>query len=259
MSEVFISHSHKDSRIALKIKNYLYQRFIGAFSYEADMKGGDIIWERINTGIRGGKYFMPLLSDHFVNSNPCMAELKTAWSIQQNRQLTIIPILLVDENKPNLTAVAESETQLLKTILQTISYESFDKYNEEKSMKKVEDAVWSKEKIRFYPVENKRIESTHLQVIQFEMRLGPDEKLPSDFLLNWNFDIRGFISESEKDDKPIKTNYPVALNGKAPNWLFAYLAIPFKNLRTVFLWNNVSKNYICIHSDDKEIPVGTTL
>jgi hypothetical protein len=241
MPRVFLSHKSEDKRIVLKIQQYLYQNFIESWVDKQDLPGGAPLWETINSGIHQVKYFMLVLSKNFSKSDWGKEEFSVAYTRKIKGQLKIIPVFLVDENKPDLSAFSQE----IQTLLENVKYVEFDLYNQEAGCQAIVDAIWAHESVKFYPLEMIEIQAQKLQLIRFQTAT---KDLPTSFLQTWDFQIDKFIADHDNDGKLIKPGFPVAFSGAAPNWLITYLTIPFKNLRDVFLFNKASEDYICVHS-----------
>ncbi|MBW1745785.1 MAG: toll/interleukin-1 receptor domain-containing protein [Deltaproteobacteria bacterium] len=256
MRPIFLSHSNKDNKIVLTIQKHLYKNFIQSWIDRSDIPPGANIWESISSSIRKGRYFMPIISKNYCSSRPCMEELSNAYHRYVKGELKIIPIILIDEKEPDFESFAIDKTNLIKSITENIKYVAFDVYDESSGLRNVVDAVWAHESIKFSQIEIMEINSIKFQLIKFQTNVS---KLPSDFLMDWGFNIEDFISEGDNDKKLIKPLLPVAFNGAAPNWLISFLTIPFKNQRTVFLFNNRTGDYICVYSLDKDKMIGQSL
>jgi len=250
MPQVFLSHSSKDKRLILKVNEYMQRSLIETWLDVSNIRPGTNIWENINSGIRQNRYFMPFLSTNYCESLPCMDELSKAYGRHVKGEVKLIPILLCDDKESELYSFSSEKTEMIKDIIENIKYVEFDSNNKEQSLKDVIDAIWLHELVRFNPIENIEINGQKLQLLQLQLAT---KELPSTFLETWGFRIDEFFSDNDKDDKPIKTNIPVAFNGSGPNWLITYLTIPFKNQRTVFVYNNPSKAYFCSYSEDKSM------
>lgn len=255
MPNVFLNHSSKDKQIVLKTQTYLYSCFINSW-VDKDIKPGNNIWDEINSNIQNGRYFMPFISKNYCNSDACMDELANAHARYIKGELKIIPVLLIEPNELDLTSFTDDKSKLLNLIIENLKYVEFDIYNKEPGLKNIAEAVWSHECIKFNPIETLDIGSKKLQIIRFQTTTN---ELPSNYLEEFDFDIESFISKDINDNKLINPNIPVAFNGAAPNWLITFFTIPFKNQRTVFLFNNRSGDYVCVYSLDKDNMLGKTI
>lgn len=247
MPKAFLSHSTKNKRLVLHVQKYLSQQFIEAWIDKNDISGGANLWETISAGLRQGGYFIPFLSKEFATSAWCLEELRKAYQYKIKDQVKIIPVRFVGDAENELDL--NTAPQIIQDITD-LRYVEIDTYNPQTGLQELANAIWKQELVKFYPVEIAEIGGQQLQVIRFEVTT---DRLPSSFLQQWDIDPEKFIAQHDSDDKIIKPNIPVALFGKGPNWLFTYLSTPFKNLRDVFVYNSVSKDYICVHSPQKNL------
>ena len=98
----------------------------------------------------------------------------------------------------------------------------------------------------YYPVQIKNLDGIEIQLIELSIE-SADGNLPPDFLKTFELNIENdFLAYGEdQSNKPLRAGIAVALNGKAPNWLYAYLTISFKNLCPVYLFNRTIPGYVC--------------
>ncbi|MCB0540301.1 MAG: TIR domain-containing protein [Bacteroidetes bacterium] len=94
--------------------------------------------------------------------------------------------------------------------------------------------------IRFLPLKTIKEEGVKMQKITFVI----DRVIEQDILETWEFDITDFISFNNGDNKPIKLGIPVAFQGRAPVWLYTFLAMPFYNKSDVYIYTAFSNSYI---------------
>jgi hypothetical protein len=243
MPKAFLSHCSKDKKIVLEVMDYFERSLIKTWLDEEEIPGGGKLTEEIISGINDCKYFLPFISNYFIDSSWCMDELNVAYSSFQKEKNVIIPVLLTERGKLELDSLADGKKRFIQSLLQRTRYVEFDEHDVLKSLKRIADALWKNELVKFDPIEVITINDIDLQLINFQI-----ENLPSDFLKFWDFDMNDFIGQRHGEQPVIKRNLPVAFNGKGPNWLFSYFTIPFKNLNDVFLYNNVSGDYICVYS-----------
>lgn len=237
MPKVFLSHNYKDKKIVINVKNYLRQHLINAWLDKDDLQAGSQLRPEIVAGIHESDYFMLFVSNNYLASDWCTMELEVGQQKLLKKEIKIIPVLLEDRNKLN---ISKDTNPTMHDLLERTKYIDFDEYNREEGNRQIVDAIRDMELVRFEPVIETIVENTTIQVIKFKTA-----QLPDDFLKSWSFHILDFW---ETEPAVIKEDIPVAFNGKGPNWLYGYLAIPFKNLNDVYMYNKVSERYICIYS-----------
>lgn len=256
MPEVFISHCSKDKRLVLETADYLSRSLIQVWIDDEQIGGGGKLAEMISSGIGKCSYFMAFISNDYVSSPWCLEELDQAYHHWKNDKLTIIPVLIPNRSGLQLNQIPEQKRSLLESLLERTKYVEFDTYNKPKSIERVADAVWKNESLRFEPIVEKVIDGVRLQVISIMKRTNA---LPTNYLQTCGLNMAGFIAENENDKKPIRPGIPVAFTGAVPNWLLTYLTIPFKNQRSVFIYNNISNDYICVFSLPSDDLLGRVL
>lgn len=207
-------------------------------------------------GISKSQYFLACLSNDYLQSNWCFDELEQAYSLHQDDKVAIIPILLESQDQLDLKSLSEPRRAFLETVFKRIKYVEFDRHNVAKSLNNVAEAFWRNELIRFEPIRTIKINGAELQVVEFKI---PGSNLPVDFLRHWDLKIENFIATKPNEQKPIKFDVPVALYGPGPNWLYAFLTLPFKNRNTVFVFNSRTSEYICVYSKSAGIELGMVL
>lgn len=243
MPKAFLSHSSKDKKIVLEVLDYFEKSLIKTWLDEDEIPGGGKLTEEIIAGIKESRYFLPFISNNFIHSSWCMDEINIAYTSFQKEEKVIIPVLLTERDKLELNSLPENKKNFIESLLLRTRYVEFDEHDLSKSIRRIADALWKNEKVKFEPIEIKKFNDVEIQLVSFQI-----ESLPSDFLKFWDFDINDFIMQKHGKQPIIKRNIPVAFNGKGPNWLFSFLTIPFKNINDVFLYNNVSGDYICVYS-----------
>lgn len=72
---VFLSYSHKDNLFATGLRRTLEGRNIGVWYDVAALKAGDHYMEEIIHGIDDSMIFVPLITDHYLDSGFCNGEL----------------------------------------------------------------------------------------------------------------------------------------------------------------------------------------
>ncbi|MBI5653133.1 MAG: toll/interleukin-1 receptor domain-containing protein [Chloroflexi bacterium] len=255
MPQVFFSHSWKDKQIVHHVKHALEQSLVKVWIDDSEIGGGEKLTQAVVSAIHKSKYFFMFLSNHYLASKWCIEEFDIACTGLRENQLTLMPILLEEESALNWELVREDQRAVMQALLKRIVYVKVDKYNPEASIANILGAFWKNELVRFEPIRQLVVGGTKVQLIQFQTQ----GDLPSDFLQTWDFNIETFVAHTENDPAPIQFGLPVAFAGKAPNWIIAFLAIPLKNLRTVFVYNNQSQDYICVFSLKSDNRLGQVL
>ena len=94
MSNVFISHSWDDKRLARKLADTLQSFGVTVWLDEAEIKLGDSLIEKIIEGINEGDYVIALLSEKSSSSEWVRKELKVAMSQEiEGKRVKVLPIL----------------------------------------------------------------------------------------------------------------------------------------------------------------------
>ncbi len=252
MPKVFLSHNSKDKTIVKKVGDHLNRCLIKVWLDESEMRGGSNISNEIAKGIHGSNYFIPFISNHYLQSNWCLEELDRVSPYSLEKKITILPVLLLRISKLDFSGLPEDRKILIENLLKRTKYLEIDKYNINPGIETIADSIGKNEAISFDPIEEKTIDNIKLQIIKFHLNV---KNLPTSFLQTWDFDIEEFLADDNEnpDNKPILHNLPVGFNGPAPNWLITAMTIPLKNRRTVFLYNSRTSEYICAYSPDKSI------
>jgi hypothetical protein len=252
MPQVFLSHNKKDKTIVKRVGDHLNRCLIKVWLDESEMRGGSNISNEIAKGIHGSNYFIPFISNHYLQSNWCLEELDRVSPYSLEKKITILPVLLFQRSKLDFSGLPEDRKILIENLLKRTKYLEIDKYNINPGIESIADSLGKNEAIRFDPIEEKTIDNVTIQVIRFHIQNG---ELPTTFLKTWDFNIEEFLADDEKnrDNRPILFNKSVGFYGKGPNWLFTAMAVPLKNLRTVFVYNTRTSDYICAYSMDKNL------
>ncbi len=254
MAQVFLSHKSEETAIALQVKEFLQRCLISVWLDSDNLQGGAGLSPSILAQMAASRYFVPLISSRYVRSNWCLHELEEAQNQLLNDQIKVIPVLLEPKEKLGLNELSPGKAAMLNSILSRNLYLSYDSYDQQQSCIRIANTIGSYNKIQFAPVVTKSLGGVDLQVIQFEIT-ADDGNLPSILLSEWQVEIeREFLSYHDNDEKarPLIARKPVAISGKGPNWLCAYISTQFKNLCPVYVFNNKSNEYICVY--DNGIP-----
>lgn len=250
MPRAFLSHKTEEKDIARFVQKYLARCLINAWLDTSDMPGGVKLTNSILQGIATSPYFIAFISPHYVRSNWCIRELEEADRHAQNGKATIIPVLLTPYAELALDDIAPDRTIFLESILSRYVGILYNQHEPEQSAHAIAAAIGQHAKIQFDPVVSKIIAGTELQIIQFDIT-APGNILSPDILRTFDLNIeRDFLACREGEDKPLRAGKPVAFSGQGPNWLYAYLVAPFKNLCPVYVFNNRSNEYICVYDND---------
>lgn len=216
------------------------------------MPGGSKLSSAIGDGIASSPHFVGLLSRRYLGSNWCIDELEEAERRARDGQLRILPLLLEAGSALDLEDLAPERRRLFESIVGRYSGVHYDRNDPLKSGLQVAEAIGQHVGIAFAPIERKKIEGVELQLIEFRVT-APKGRLPTDFLQSWECDIEHeFVAYTDRENKPLRGGVPVALSGKGPNWLYACLALKFKNLCPVYVRNK--SEYIRVYDLDQ--PVG---
>lgn len=247
MAQVFLNHKTEEKSIVLSVKDYLARCLISAWLDSEEMHGGFKLNSSIFQGIATSRYFIAFISQRYVRSNWCMRELEEADRHALNGKVTIIPVLLDPPNELKLHELDRGRAIVLESLLASSIWIPYDRHDPVQSAAKIATTIGRHEKIEFAPIESRTVDRTELQLIQFQIT-ADDRSLPTDILRSWDLNIeRDFLAYREGEKKPLRAGKPVALNGAGPNWLYAYLAVRFKNLCPVYVFNNRSNEYICVY------------
>jgi TIR domain len=251
MARVFLSHKTEDKPIVLPVRDYLARCLVSAWLDSDEMYGGSKLNSGILQGIATRRYFVAFISHRYVRSDWCMHELEEVDRYVRSGKVVILPVLLDSVEDLKLNELARDRALLVESILERYVRIQFDLNNGEKSATEIAAAIGRHDGILFYPVKQTVLHGEELQLIRFEITTS-DGMLPPDFLSRWDVNIEhDFVACHEGENKPIHARKPVALNGKGPGWLYAFLALPFKNLCPVYVFNSQWGEYICVYDSGK--------
>ncbi len=256
MPQAFLSHSSKDKRIVHKVLDALKKSLVKAWIYDREIAGGEGLLEAVTAGLSQSQYCVAFLSTNYLTSSWCMDELQWAYSLYQNGKLRLLPVLLDEREQLRLENLPAPRQAFVDLLLRQIKYVAFDRYDEDKSIAAILKEFWANEFVQFEPIKIETIDGVTVQLIKYGLNA---KSLPSNFLQEWQFDIEEFIATDKTDGKPIQLDLPVAFSGVAINWLITYLTIPFKNRRTVFVYNQNTQDYVCVFSLPHDKMLGKTL
>lgn len=256
MPQAFFSHSTKDKKIVLQAAEYLNHSLVKTWVDQSQLPVGASMAEMIASGIRRSRYFFAFVSQNYLDSDWCLDELRQVYSLFLKNQVRLIPVLLAPHNQLDLSKLSTERRDFLEAILRDTKYVEFDTHDPQKSVKAVADSLWQYEDIRIEPVRVLTLDGVGFQEIKFVLQ---KKELPSDFLQHWDVDMNDFIADSVTDPKPIRFGLPVALSGISINWLITFLSMPFKNRRTVFVYNHFTRDYVCVFTLKDDHFVGKVL
>ena len=256
MPQAFLSHSSKDKRIVHRILDALKKSLVKALIYDREIAGGEGLLEAVTAGLSQSQYCLVFLSTNYLASSWCVDELQWAYSLYQKGELRLLPVLLDERGQLGLEHLPAARQPFVDLLLRQIKYVQFDRYDEEKSIAAVLKEFWANESVQFDPIKIETIDGVMVQLIRYGLNT---KALPSNFLQGWHLDIEEFIATDKADGKPIQMVLPVAFSGVAINWLITYLTIPFKNRRTVFVYNQNTQDYVCVFSLPHDQMLGKTL
>lgn len=259
MTQVFLNHKTEEKKIVLSVKEHLTDCLIKSWVDSDDMHGGVKLSTSILEGIATSRYFVAFISYRYVRSNWCMRELEEADRYALDNKVTIVPVLLNSRDELKLDELASPQRVLLDSILSRYKWIAYNEFDPIKSAIEIADAIGKHEGIKFAPVVRKTIGGVDLQLIQFQV-IANNGSLPTDMLCRWSLNIEpDFLAYAEGDKKPLRAGKPVAISGKGPNWLYAYLTVPFKNLCPVYVFNQWSNEYICVYDIGSARQLGSVL
>lgn len=98
--DVFISHAYEDKEeVVMPIVREINKYGLRYWYDSEQLKLGDSITKKINSGINESRFLLAVISSTFVNKNWTMTELQTALNMQfSNGTLKVLPILVVKNN-----------------------------------------------------------------------------------------------------------------------------------------------------------------
>lgn len=98
MYDVFISHAHENHRRALRLYRDLKRFGVKPWIDTEDILGGEDWRLAVSRGIRGSRYFMPLISERSVSKEGYVQkELREAleiWDEKPEHEIYVIPVRL---------------------------------------------------------------------------------------------------------------------------------------------------------------------
>ena len=112
VKDIFLSHSGLDKeRYVRPFAKELDRRGITYWLDEAEIRWGDRITAKINSGIHVSKYLIIFLSDNFLKSNWTDAELGAALNKENSDGMTVVLPLLIGEPGPIFSDTPSSGTK----------------------------------------------------------------------------------------------------------------------------------------------------
>lgn len=242
MPKVFLSHNHQDKIRVHQIAAHLNDNLIECWIDRDGLQAGDKLKPEIRSAIEESEIFIAFLSKAYLESAWCKEEFRTA---SQGRKSGKRPwrvfLVLLEERE----AIEKQASVQINEMLYEVLNINWPKGRTAPDIaEQLLEEIWKGEQVRFYPIKSIEFERTNLQVISF----GLKEDLLSNFLQHWTFNLNPFISRRPEEDKPIKFGTAIGFSGKAPNWIYTYLAIPLANTRDVFVFNTYTEDFICVYA-----------
>ena len=96
MYDVFISYSHRDGEFVEQVMHCLEARGVSVFKTDEIMIEANMR-QKVADAIRSARVFVPLVTEHSIQSYACMAELELAISVARDRSKTILPVCFSKE------------------------------------------------------------------------------------------------------------------------------------------------------------------
>jgi len=99
--KIFISFSSQDQKLVTDLTRALQNRGADVWTYLLEMKPGDSLIDKINTGIKSSDYLILVISADSLQSYWVTRELNAAMMLEADGKIKVIPIL-IDDSKKNL-------------------------------------------------------------------------------------------------------------------------------------------------------------
>ncbi|MGB0880606.1 MAG: toll/interleukin-1 receptor domain-containing protein [Polaribacter sp.] len=94
---VFISYSTKDNKFVTQLSAELVKRRINVWLDKWEMKPGDSLIDKIQSGISDSSFLLVVLSENSIKSEWCKKELNSGLMRELNeKKVVVIPILIDD-------------------------------------------------------------------------------------------------------------------------------------------------------------------
>jgi hypothetical protein len=247
--KVFLSHKWQDKKTVKIIKSHLEKAFIKCWLDEEQVEGGVSLHSKLINAIDDCDILVAFISEQYLNSIPCVEEFKHARISQKRIIIYLIGDSVAIKNKAKEKNITEISSNLSQNVYKTV-----DEYKLDVAAQNLLSDIQANEKIKFKPITTISVGDTKLQHIHIE-----HDNLEDDFLSHWQFDVKDFLCHTSTDLNVIKTDIPVAISARSPQWLIAHLVIGFANNRDVFIYNNVSKAFIGVYACSKNATLGRVL
>lgn len=231
MPKVFLSHKSQEKREVLHIQKYLHTCLIKTWLDKDQLQGGSDLLNTFYEAVEGNSYFVPFISERYLESDWCMEELETAM-LEKSK---IIPVVFGD-----IVAIQAKADAKVRKLLKAKKYIHLNEYDLDKTAQAIADSIWKDYEIGFAAVTKESIGDLSFLEVHVKSNV---ERISENVFEHWNFSIRDFL-----DDPPFDTGLPIAFEGRLPNWMYSYLSIPLFNNREVLLYNYGSKGYVCVYS-----------
>lgn len=243
MPKVFLSHKFQEKQVAKDLKKHLSSCFITAWLDEDNLPGGRITTQ-IQKAIEENPIFIALISERYLDSVRCMEEFEHACDLRLRKKVRIVPVVLGDRAK--ICRLAEEKG--LREVFKAIDSELcivYQEYEPELSFKRIKKMIVDSDAIWFEPIRIEKIQGVDIQII--EMKTMEGRIAPEPTMKDWDYDLEAFLADSPSDNtKPIKFGIPVGFYNSRINWVTAAISTPFKNRRTLFIFNHPD-GYICAY------------
>jgi len=247
MPKVFISHQFKKKGEAKALRSNLNRRFIKVWLDESDLGIGRPLISEIYRAIDEHPVFIALVSKEYLNSDYCRMEFNYAVEQKIKRPVEIIPVTL-DDRSDLLKAAKEKGWLEMARALESDLSVLYNEYDPEITFGKIAKGVTGTAPIWFEPIRIETVDGLRIQIIEVQQV----EKVPVELFSDWDYDLEAFMATKPNEDRPpIEFGMPVGFYNSRINWVTANLVIPFKNRRTVFIYNN-PVGYICVYPLESE-------
>ena len=247
MARVFLNHKSQDKAVVVAVRDHLARCLVSSWLDSDETVGGARLDSAIRSGIKACPYFVAFISHRYARSDWCMHELEQAEARARKGAAVIIPVLLDPVEELEMGRLPPDRTDRLESLLDGRAVIRLDRDDPGKGIEEIAAAIGKHEQIRFLPVERTAVGGEEVQLVRFRIT-AEHGILPSGFLRGWGLDFQAdFLAYHDGEANPFRAGLPVAFNGKGPCWLYAYLAVCFKNLCPVYVFNHPSSEYVCVY------------
>ncbi len=247
MPTAFLSYAREDAEIVSQTYSGLRARFIDAWIDQENLPRTGGLHRNILEALQNSKYVVLFISKNFITSDYCKHEVdQTITNNIQGKSSNIVVLLdSIDNIKKHNNCYST-----IHSIIDNNNCILFDPNNPDIIINEVATAINQKKGFGFNKIALKKISDIEFYEITFDIFNTKDGKkfLPENFLEKNKVDICSFITEYENNTKNSSHALPVAFNGPIPNWLLINMTLPFLNRRSIFIYNAMSKKYICANA-----------